>query len=136
MCQHGVSPSQRIEELMGMGLDLPQEGQRSGEPEHSAKSPLLLQLKSKAVLCCCLICIYQRGERAVSCCHHETGATAMRLRDESPACSLPWCSQCPKDTGEHECVHSHIAQRGLRSIPVSAAPSLELSFSSRSYLVS
>lgn len=69
-----------------------------------------------------------RGERAVSCCHHETGATAMRLRDESPACSLPWCSQCPKDTGEHECVHSHIAQRGLRSIPVSAASSLELSF--------
>lgn len=120
-CQHGVSPSQRSEELTGMGQ--PQEEQRSGEPRHPAKSPLLFQLNSKAVLCCSLICIYQRGQRAASCCHHQTGTTAENLRGESPTCSLPWCSQCPKHTGEQEYVPSHSAQRGLRSSPVSAASS-------------
>lgn len=47
-CQRGVSPlSERSEDLMGTGQ--PQEGQRTGEPDHPAKSTLVFQL-AKSVL--------------------------------------------------------------------------------------
>ena len=119
-------------------------GQRSGEPDHPAKSPLLFQLETKATFYI-LYFLYFILYIFISYAHlylpnrwkkslmqlSAVWLNSKKLRDESTVCSLRGCFQCPKDMGEPpqpECTHSHIAQRWLRGITLPAVPSSDFYF--------